>query len=101
MRIPVQNCHSLSVNIEFEQSFDLDKLIQKLKSDTNQTALKIYDMPGFPTPLETTGKDFTGVGRIRVDPSVPFGLSLFIVSDNLRTGAALNSVKIAEYVCKD
>lgn len=94
VRVPVKNCHGLSVNVECHSSIPLDAFTDGLSK------LNHIQLSRSPSPLEATGKDETHVGRIRVDSSVQNGISFFVVSDNLRTGAALNSVKIAEILCQ-
>jgi aspartate-semialdehyde dehydrogenase len=101
VRVPVQGGHSESVNIEFENEFDLDE-VRKILSETSgvvvqdDVANKIY-----PMPLYSEGKDEVFVGRIRRDLSQPKTLNCWIVSDNLRKGAATNAVQIAEYLLKE
>ncbi len=96
VRVPVFVAHSESVNIEFEKPIDIEKARKALdKSD----GIVLVDNPsemGFTTPTEAAAKDPVFVSRVRVDKSVPHGLSMWIVSDNLRKGAALNAVQIAE-----
>ena len=101
VRVPVQGGHSESVNIEFENDFDLDE-IRKILSETPGVVVmddvknKIY-----PMPLYSEGKDEVFVGRIRRDPSQPKTINLWIVADNLRKGAATNAVQIAEYLLEN
>ena len=101
VRVPVQGGHSESVNIEFENDFDLDE-IRKILSETPGVVVmddvknKIY-----PMPLYSEGKDEVFVGRIRRDSSQPNTLNLWIVADNLRKGAATNAVQIAEYLLEN
>ena len=98
VRVPVQGGHSESVNIEFENEFDLDE-VRKILSETPGVVVmddvknKIY-----PMPLYSEGKDEVFVGRIRRDRSQPNTLNMWIVADNLRKGAATNAVQIAEYL---
>lgn len=100
VRVPVQGGHSESVNIEFENEFELEE-IKKILSETDGVEVmddvenKIY-----PMPLYSEGKDEVFVGRIRRDLSQPKTLNLWIVADNLRKGAATNAVQIAEYLLK-
>ena len=98
VRIPVVGGHSESVNIEFEKEFDIVELKQLL----DQTdGIKVVDNPAknlYPMPLTAKGKDEVFVGRIRRDESQPKSLNLWIVSDNLRKGAATNAIQIAEYL---
>ena len=101
VRVPVQGGHSESVNIEFENDFDLDE-VRKILSETpgvvvmDDVSNKIY-----PMPLYSEGKDEVFVGRIRRDRSQPNTLNMWIVADNLRKGAATNAVQIAEYLIKN
>lgn len=101
VRVPVQGGHSESVNIEFENDFDIDE-VKKILSETpgvivqDDVQNKIY-----PMPLYSEGKDEVFVGRIRRDPSQPKTLNCWIVSDNLRKGAATNAIQIAEYLVEN
>ncbi len=101
VRIPVMGGHSESVNIEFENDFDLDE-VKELLSDTPGVILQ-DDIDNFvyPMPLTAHEKDETFVGRLRRDESQPNTLNCWIVSDNLRKGAATNAIQIAEYLLKE
>ena len=98
VRIPVMGGHSESINIEFEKDFDLDD-VKKLLSNAPGVVLQ-DDIANFvyPMPLTAHEKDDTFVGRIRRDESQPNTLNCWIVSDNLRKGAATNAVQIAEWL---
>ncbi|MCF8429205.1 MAG: aspartate-semialdehyde dehydrogenase [Bacteroidia bacterium] len=98
VRIPTTGGHSESVNIEFENDFDL-KEVRSLLTNTSGIILK-DDVTNFeyPMPLFADGKDEVFVGRIRRDESQANSLNLWIVADNLRKGAATNTVQIAEYL---
>ncbi|CAN5401952.1 aspartate-semialdehyde dehydrogenase [soil metagenome] len=98
VRIPVIGGHSESVNIEFENDFDLDEL-RKILSEAPGIVVQ-DDIANFiyPMPLTAHEKDETFVGRIRRDETQPNTLNCWIVSDNLRKGAATNAVQIAEYL---
>jgi aspartate-semialdehyde dehydrogenase len=88
--------HSESINIETEKPFDLAELVAILKK---APGIKVMDDPDnlvYPTALDADGRDEVFIGRIRRDPTVPNGLNMWVVSDNLRKGAALNAVQIAE-----
>jgi aspartate-semialdehyde dehydrogenase len=101
VRVPVFRGHSESVNVETEKPFDLEE-IRKLLD--NSEGCKVIDNPKnleYPIPIEASGKDETFIGRIRRDNSVENGLNLWVVSDNLRKGAALNAVQIAEILIKE
>lgn len=96
VRVPVHVGHSESVNIEFEKNFDLKDIVEMLQ---NAPGVKVQDDPAkyiYPMPLFAMERDEVFVGRIRLDKSVRNGLNLWVVADNLRKGAATNSVQIAE-----
>jgi aspartate-semialdehyde dehydrogenase len=100
VRVPVFDSHSESINVEFENQFDLDDLKDVLK---NAPGVIVQDEPEksiYPMPIYTTGKDETFVGRIRRDESVVSGVNLWVVADNIRKGAATNAVQIAEELIK-
>lgn len=92
VRVPIFNGHSMAVNLSFENPSNISQVMKLLSQLPH---IKLVDEP---TPLEASGKDETYVGRIRLNGALKNGLSLFICSDNLRTGAALNAVKIAETI---
>lgn len=91
-RVPVFNGHSVAINVELTRDFTLDEVIQALKA---QAGLKVFEHD-LPTALDANGQDLTYVGRIRRDPSVPYGLNLWVVADNIRKGAASNAVQILQ-----
>jgi aspartate-semialdehyde dehydrogenase len=100
VRVPVLRCHSEAINVELERP---------LKSNEARAALAempgvlVYDDPSrklYPMPLDAAGKDEVYIGRVREDESITNGLNLWVVSDNLRKGAALNAVQIAECLVK-
>ncbi len=96
VRVPVYNGHAESVNIEFERDLPPELARELLVA---ATGVVVEDDPGsrlYPLPIRASGTDPVYVGRIRRDPTVPHGLNLWIVADNLRKGAALNAVQIAE-----
>ncbi len=97
-RIPVRYAHSVSANVEVDKPFDLGELAQRLAEAAGVVLMDDPENNVYPTPLFAQGKDETYVGRLRRDTSVPNGLNLWIVSDNVRKGAALNAVQIAEYL---
>jgi aspartate-semialdehyde dehydrogenase len=90
VRVPVFTGHSLALNLQFERPLSPEEALAALEG---APGVEICDIP---TPLGATGGDVSLVGRVRRDATVPFGLSLFVVGDNLRKGAALNAVQIAE-----
>ena len=92
VRVPVFTGHSLSMNLEFERSISVDRAVEVLSV---APGVELSDVP---TPLDAAGRDPSYVGRVRRDPSIDDdrGLALFIANDNLRKGAALNAIQIAE-----
>jgi aspartate-semialdehyde dehydrogenase len=100
VRIPTAGGHSESINVEFENDFDLNELRQLLSDTDGVTVQDNLDVNVYPMPMYANGKDDVFVGRIRRDSSLPNTLNLWVVSDNLRKGAATNTVQIAEYLIK-
>ena len=101
VRLPISVSHSESVNIQFVKPFSLEKVKEALD---NFEGCKVIDERvdgGYFTPLEAEGKDETFISRIREDKTIKNGLNLWIVSDNLLRGAALNAVEIAEVLIKN
>ena len=101
VRLPISVSHSESVNLQFEKSFSLEKVREVLN---NFAGCKVIDERadgGYMTPLEAEGKNETFISRIREDKTTENGLNLWIVSDNLLRGAALNAVEIAETLIKN
>jgi aspartate-semialdehyde dehydrogenase len=100
VRVPVFRCHSESVNIETEKKISANEVRAIL---AEAPGVVVYDDPKknlYPLAIDVVGKDETYVGRVREDESVPNGINLWLVSDNLRKGAALNAVQIAELLIK-
>ncbi|MGW4397126.1 aspartate-semialdehyde dehydrogenase [Amycolatopsis nivea] len=97
VRVPVFTGHSLSINVEFARPLSVERATELL---SNAPGVQLADVP---TPLQAAGIDPSLVGRIRTDPGVPDGrgLALFVSADNLRKGAALNTVQIAELVAQN
>lgn len=96
VRVPVLRCHSEAINVELERPLKANEARAALAAMSGVT---VYDDPAkklYPMPLDATGKDEVYVGRVREDESIPNGLNLWVVSDNLRKGAALNAIQIAE-----
>ncbi len=96
VRVPVFHCHSESVNIETERKLAPNEARAILST---APGVLVYDDPQrklYPMPIDAAGQDAVYVGRIREDGSIPNGLNLWVVSDNLRKGAALNAIQIAE-----
>lgn len=101
VRVPVMGGHSESVNVEFEQPFELSDVKSILAASAG---IELLDDPArhqYPTPLKAFGTNEVWVGRIRRDDSVANGLNCWIVADNLRKGAATNAIQIAEYLIEN
>ena len=96
VRVPVFISHSESVNIEFEKPITADEARNILSAAPGCLVIDRREPGGYITPHEAAGEDATYISRIREDPTVENGLALWCVSDNLRKGAALNAVQIAE-----
>jgi aspartate-semialdehyde dehydrogenase len=96
VRVPVFIGHSEAVSIEFEQPISADEAREMLRNAPGCLVVDKREAGGYVTPYESAGEDATYISRIREDPTVDSGLVLWIVSDNLRKGAALNAVQIAE-----
>ncbi|MEU3354763.1 aspartate-semialdehyde dehydrogenase [Streptomyces sp. NPDC037389] len=95
VRVPVFSGHSLQVNARFERPIGVERAYELLGAAPG------VELSEIPTPLQAAGKDASYVGRIRVDETVEHGLALFLSNDNLRKGAALNAVQIAELVAEE
>ncbi|MDQ6697333.1 MAG: aspartate-semialdehyde dehydrogenase [Actinomycetota bacterium] len=95
VRVPVFTGHSLSINARFARPITPDEARKVLASAPG------VELADIPNPLEAAGKDATFVGRIRLDPTIEHGLALFLTNDNLRKGAALNAVQLAELVAAE
>lgn len=101
VRVPVFDCHSESVNLELEKSFEIDAVKNLFK---NSPGIVLQDDPTndvYPLAVNAKGTDLVYVGRIRKDLSTENGLNLWVVADNIRKGAATNAVQIAEELIKD
>ena len=98
IRIPVVGGHSEAVNIQFENDFDVNEVRAILHNTPGVVVQDNPDTKTYPMPLYAHGKDDVFVGRIRRDESQPNTLNMWIVSDNLRKGAATNTIQIAEYL---
>ena len=100
VRVPVLNSHSESINVELKKPYELNDIINLF---INAKGLTVYDNINeleYPTALMASGKDDVFVGRIRRDFSTDNGLNLWVVADNIRKGAALNAVQIAELLIR-
>ena len=98
VRVPVINSHSESINVEFENDFDLNELKELLK---NSPGIILQDNPAeniYPLATNACGTDEVYVGRIRRDESVPYGINMWVVADNIRKGAASNAIQIVEKI---
>jgi aspartate-semialdehyde dehydrogenase len=96
VRVPVRVSHSLAINVEFDRPLSVADALSALRAQPGIVVCE--DAP--PTPLHVTGRDEVFVGRVRPDRTVPFGLNLWVVADNLRKGAATNAVQIAQELLK-
>jgi len=96
VRVPVFISHSEAVNIEFEEPITADEAREILRSAPGCLVIDAREPGGYVTPYEAAGEDATYISRIREDATVDNGLSMWVVSDNLRKGAALNAIQIAE-----
>ncbi len=101
VRLPISVSHSESVNLQFEKPFSLEKVKEVLSNFEGCRVIDERIDGGYSTPLEAEGKDETFISRIREDKTIENGLNLWIVSDNLLRGAALNAVEIAETLIKN
>lgn len=96
VRVPVKNCHSESINIEFKNNFDIYDVKMLLQNSPGIVLVDDVEKNYYPIATKADGSDDVFVGRVRRDFSVPFGINLWVVSDNLRKGAASNAVQILE-----
>jgi aspartate-semialdehyde dehydrogenase len=96
VRVPVFISHSEAVNIEFEKPITADEARELLRHAPGVLVIDKRENGGYITPYEAAGEDATYVSRLREDPTVEHGLAMWVVSDNLRKGAALNAIQIAE-----
>ena len=101
VRVPVKYGHSVSINIEFENAFELDKVFELLQNADGIIVQDNLDKFIYPMPINAEGTDKVYVGRIRRDYSIENGLNLWVVADNTRKGAATNAVQIAELLIKN
>jgi aspartate-semialdehyde dehydrogenase len=98
VRIPVMGGHSEAVNIEFEKDYDLNEVKSILHSSPGVVVVDEPSAQQYPMPMDAHEKDEVFVGRLRRDETQPNTLNMWVVSDNLRKGAATNAVQIAEYL---
>ncbi|MBR0350939.1 MAG: aspartate-semialdehyde dehydrogenase [Clostridia bacterium] len=100
VRVPVKNCHSESINVEFEKEIDINEIQKTFKNAKNIILADDFKNSIYPLAREADGKDEVFVGRIRKDYSVENGINFWCVADNLRKGAASNAVQILEELIK-
>ena len=101
VRVPVMVSHSESINVEFEKSFDIDRVREILSESAGCKVLDEQKNGGYITPIEAEGNHITYISRLRKDSSNEKALNMWVVSDNLLKGAALNTVQIAEKLIKN
>ncbi len=101
VRVPVFIGHSEAVHVEFDSPIEEDRARAALRAQPGITVVDHRADEGYVTPVECAGEDMVYVSRIRSDPTVDHGLCLWVVADNLRKGAALNAVQIAEHLVRD
>ncbi len=100
VRVPIEKCHGESINLEFHNEFQLADVLETLNSSPGLKVVDDINNNLYPMPIDAANNDEVYVGRIRRDNSVENGLNLWIVSDNLRKGAATNTIQIAEALIK-
>jgi aspartate-semialdehyde dehydrogenase len=101
VRVPVFYGHSESVNIETEKKISAEEVKKLLATAPGITLIDNPKENAYPLAIHAAGKDDTFVGRIREDESIPNGINLWVVADNIRKGAASNAVQIAEVLIRD
>ena len=101
VRVPVFDCHSESINIEFEKPFEMDELLETLKNAPGVVLQNNSAANEYPLAVDAAGHDEVFIGRVRRDESVESGVNIWVVADNIRKGAATNAVQIAEEIIKN
>ena len=101
VRVPVFDCHSESINIEFEKPFEMDDLLETLKNAPAVVLQNNSEANEYPLAVDVAGHDEVYIGRVRRDDSVESGVNIWVVADNIRKGAATNAVQIAEEIIKN
>lgn len=101
IRVPVHGGHSESVNIEFEKPFTIEEVVESLENTPNVIVQNNSANQEYPMPLMAKGRNEVFVGRIRRDESIENGLNIWVVADNLRKGAATNTVQIAQHLIEN
>ena len=94
--MPIEKCHGESINLEFHNQFEIEDVLEVLNSSPGLKVIDDVKKNLYPMPIDAANHDEVYVGRIRRDESVENGLNLWVVSDNLRKGAATNTIQIAE-----
>ena len=100
VRVPVMMGHAVSVNVELEKAFELEDVIKAFEEKDGVIVMNNSKNNEYPMPIDAAGKDEVFVGRIRRDESIDNGLNLWVVADNIRKGAATNTIQIAEEMIK-
>ncbi len=100
VRVPVRMGHAVSVNVELEKGFELEDVIKAFEEKEGIIVVNNSNNNEYPMPINAEGKDEVFVGRIRRDESIENGLNLWVVADNIRKGAATNTIQIAEVMIK-
>ena len=100
VRVPVLNSHSESINVEFENDFNIEDLKELLRNAEGVILQDDLENNVYPLATNASGKDDVFVGRIRRDDSIPYGINMWVVADNIRKGAATNAVQIVEKLIK-
>ena len=101
VRVPVENSHSESINIEFKNSVTLDGILNELKNSKGLILMDDIQTNTYPMPKYISGKDEVYVGRVRIDESCTNSINIWVVADNILKGAALNAIQIAEYIIEN
>lgn len=100
VRVPVENSHSESINVELEKDFNIEDIFDTFRNFKNLIVVDDPENNIYPMAINANGHDEVFVGRIRRDYSVENGLNIFVVADNIRKGAASNAVQIVEELIK-
>lgn len=101
VRVPIENSHSESINIEFENNITLDEILNELKNSKGLILMDDIKNNIYPMPRYISGNDNVYVGRVRIDESCKNSINIWVVADNILKGAALNAVQIAEYIIEN
>lgn len=101
VRVPIENSHSESINIEFENNITLDEILNELKNSKGLVLMDDIKNNIYPMPRYISGNDEVYVGRVRLDESCENSINIWVVADNILKGAALNAVQIAEYIIQN